>query len=184
MKSNDRARGGQTPTFEDIRRWDAEHVWHPFTQMREYLAAEPLVVERAEGHYLIDDRGRRLFDGTSALWCNLLGHRVPEIDAAVADQLGRFAHSTLLGATHPAAAELARRLVEIAPAGLAHVFFSDNGATAVEAALKIAFQHRLLTRPDAARDATFLAIEQAYHGDTLGAAAVGGVALFHETFRP
>ena len=108
--------------------------------MREYLAAEPLVVERAEGNYLIDDRGRRLFDGTSALWCNLLGHRVPEIDAAVAEQLARFAHTTLLGTTHPAVATLARRLVEIAPAGLNHVFFSDSGATAVEAALKMAFQ--------------------------------------------
>src|SRR6185436_6949123 len=129
------------PTPDEIRRWDAEHVWHPFTQMREYLAAEPLVVVRAEGHYLIDDRGRRFFDGTSALWCNLLGHRVPEIDAAVRGQLDRVAHSTLLGMTHPPAAELARRLVEIAPPGLVHVFFSDNGATAVEAALKIAFQY-------------------------------------------
>ena len=144
MKSNASAGGGQTP--EDIRRWDAEHVWHPFTQMQEYLATEPLVVVDADGHYLIDDRGRRLFDGTSALWCNLLGHRVPEIDAAVADQLGRFAHTTLLGTTHPGVAALARRLVEIAPRGLNHVFFSDNGATAVESALKIAFQYRLLTQ--------------------------------------
>ena len=131
---------------DDIRRWDADHVWHPFTQMRSTSPTEPLVVVRAEGNYLIDDRGRRLFDGTSALWCNLLGHRVPEIDAAVAEQLGRFAHTTLLGTTHPGVAELARRLVEIAPAGLNHVFFSDNGATAVEAALKIAFQYRLLTQ--------------------------------------
>ena len=170
---------------DDIRRWDVDHLWHPFTQMAEYAEAEPLVVERAEGHYLIDDRGRRYFDATSALWCNLFGHRVPEIDAAVRAQLDRFAHSTLLGATHPAAAELARRLVEIAPAGLTRVFFSDDGATAVEAALKIAFQFRLLTRgEEAARQATFLAVEDAYHGDTLGAAAVGGVALFHETFRP
>ena len=170
---------------EDVRRWDREHVWHPFTQMAEYGALPPLVVVDADGHYLIDDEGRRYFDATSALWCNLLGHRVPEIDAAVREQLGRFAHTTLLGTTHPAAAELARRLVEIAPAGLDHVFFSDDGATAVEAALKMAFQYRRLTRgEDAAREATFLSIEHAYHGDTLGAAAVGGVALFHETFRP
>jgi len=174
-----------TPSPDDVRLWDVQHLWHPFTQMAEYAATEPLVVERADGHYLVDDRGRHYFDATSALWCNLFGHRVPEIDAAVRAQLDRFAHSTLLGATHPAAAELARRLVEIAPAGLTRVFLSDNGATAVEAALKIAFQHRLLTRGEAAaRDATFLAIENAYHGDTLGAAAVGGVALFHETFRP
>jgi len=172
-------------TDNDVRRWDAEHVWHPFTQMQEYLATEPLVVVSAEGHYLIDDRGRRLFDGTSALWCNLFGHRVPEIDSAVIEQLGRFAHTTLLGTTHPAVATLARRLVEVAPPGLNHVFFSDSGATAVEAALKIAFQYRLLTQGKAAADkATYLSLGNAYHGDTLGAAAVGGVELFHDVFKP
>lgn len=172
-------------SLDDIRRWDAEHVWHPFTQMQEYLATEPLVVVAAEGNYLIDDRGRRLFDGTSALWCNLLGHRVPEIDAAVAAQLGRFAHTTLLGTTHPGVAELARRLVEVAPSGLNHVFFSDNGATAVESALKIAFQYRLLTQgKEAATRAVYLSLDNAYHGDTLGAAAVGGVELFHDIFKP
>lgn len=174
-----------TPSSDDIRRWDREHLWHPFTQMQEYLASEPLVVVAAQGHYLIDDRGRRYFDGTSALWCNLLGHRVPEIDAAVAEQLGRFAHTTLLGTTHPGAAELARRLVEMAPEGLNHVFFSDNGATAVESALKIAFQYRLLTLgKEAAEKAVYLSLDNAYHGDTLGAAAVGGVELFHDLFKP
>jgi adenosylmethionine-8-amino-7-oxononanoate aminotransferase len=169
----------------EIRRWDAAHLWHPFTQMAEYLADDPLVVVAAEGHDIVDDHGRRLFDATSALWCNLFGHRVPQIDAAIRAQLERFAHSTLLGATHPGAAELARRLVEIAPSGLEHVFFSDDGATAVESALKIAFQHRLLTRgSEVAKDAVYLSLDNAYHGDTLGAAAVGGVALFHETFRP
>src|SRR4051812_18781733 len=167
------------------RQWDADHVWHPFTQMREYLASEPLVVVDADGNYLIDDRGRRLFDGTSALWCNLFGHRVPEIDAAISEQLARFAHSTLLGTTHPAVAELARRLVEIAPAGLNHVFFSDSGATAVESALKIAFQYRLLTQgKEAAQQAVYLSLANAYHGDTLGAAAVGGVEQFHDIFKP
>ena len=173
------------PSADEIRRWDLAHVWHPFSQMAEYAAGDPLVVVEAEGHYLHDDRGRRLFDATSALWCNLLGHRVPEIDAAVREQLGRLAHSTLLGATHPPAAELARRLVEIAPPGLNRVFFSDDGATAVEAALKIAFQYRRLTRgPGAVERATYLSLADGYHGDTLGAAAVGGVELFHETFRP
>jgi adenosylmethionine-8-amino-7-oxononanoate aminotransferase len=177
--------GPRAPTAADIRRWDVDHLWHPFSQMAEYAAADRLVVEEADGHYLVDDRGRRLFDATSALWCNLFGHRVPEIDAAVAAQLGRVAHSTLLGATHPAAAELARRLVEIAPSGLSHVFFSDDGATAIEAALKIAFQYRLLTQGKAAAErAVYLSFDNAYHGDTLGAAAVGGVELFHETFRP
>jgi len=168
-----------------VHQWDAEHVWHPFTQMQEYLSGEPLVVTAAEGHYLIDDSGRRLFDATSALWCNLFGHRVPEIDAAITEQLGRFAHTTLLGTTHPAVAELARKLVEIAPRGLNHVFFSDNGATAVESALKIAFQYCLLTQGKAAADhAVYLSLDNAYHGDTLGAAAVGGVELFHDVFKP
>jgi adenosylmethionine-8-amino-7-oxononanoate aminotransferase len=173
------------PTLDEIRRWDVDHVWHPFSQMAEYAETEPLVVVGAEGRSLIDDRGRRLFDATSALWCNLFGHRVPEIDTAIARQLERVAHSTLLGATHPPAAELARKLVGIAPEGLTHVFFSDDGATAVESALKMAFQYRLQTRgPEAAARATYLSFDNAYHGDTLGAAAVGGVALFHETFRP
>src|SRR4030095_17226770 len=168
-----------------FREWDAAHVWHPFTQMQEYLATEPLMVVSAEGHYLIDDRGRRLFDGTSALWCNLFGHRVPEIDAAITEQLGRFAHTTLLGTTHPAVAERAKALVEVAPKGLNHVFFSDSGATAVEAALKIAFQFRLLTHGKAAAEnAVYLSLDNAYHGDTLGAAAVGGVELFSDIFKP
>ncbi len=174
-----------TASRDEVRRWDVDHVWHPFTQMAEYAATEPLVVVGAEGNHLLTDDGRRLFDATSALWCNVLGHRVPEIDEAIRQQLDRIAHSTLLGATHPPVAELARRLVELAPRGLTRVFFSDDGATAVEAALKIAFQHRLLTRGrDAAAEGLFLSLDDAYHGDTLGAAAVGGVALFHETFRP
>jgi adenosylmethionine-8-amino-7-oxononanoate aminotransferase len=174
-----------TPDPFLFRQWDAEYVWHPYAQMQEYLATEPLMVVSAEGNYLIDDRGRRLFDGTSALWCNLLGHRVPEIDAAIIEQLGRFAHTTLLGTTHPAAAELAKKLVDIAPKGLNHVFFSDNGATAVEAALKIAFQYRLLKQGKAAAEkAEYLSLDNAYHGDTLGAAAVGGVELFHDIFKP
>ncbi len=171
--------------LDAIRRWDIEHLWHPFTQMSEYAATDPLVVVEAEGHALVDAKGRRYFDGTSALWCNLFGHRVPAIDAAVRAQLDRVAHSTLLGATHPPAVELARRLTEVVPPGLSHVFYSDDGATAVEAALKMAFQHRLLTQgPAAARDSVYLSLDNAYHGDTLGAAAVGGVALFHEIFRP
>ncbi len=174
-----------SPTPGEVRAWDLLHLWHPFTQMAEYAASDPLVIVAGDGAYLIDDRGRRYFDATSALWCNLFGHRVPEIDAAVSSQLGRLAHSTLLGATHPGAAELARRLAEVAPPGLTRVFLSDNGATAVEAALKIAFQHRLLTQGRAAAErATYLSFENAYHGDTLGAAAVGGVELFHDLFRP
>jgi len=175
----------QPPTWEEIRRWDLDHVWHPFTPMAEYAAGNPPVFTGGRGHYLTDDQGRRYLDGTSAMWCNLFGYRVPELDAAVSAQLHRLAHSTLQGATHPPAAELAHRLAALAPSGLTRVFFSGDGATAIEAALKIAFQYRLRTKGHrAARTAVYVSLSSAYHADTLTAAGVGGVALFHGLFRP
>src|SRR3954471_9259018 len=128
-------------TIEDLRAQDRDHVWHPFTALADWAAAEPLVIARAEGVYLYDVQGRRYLDGVSSLWCNVHGHRHPALDAAVREQLDKVAHSTLLGASHPAAIELARRLVERAPEGLTRVFYSDDGATAVEVALKMAFQY-------------------------------------------
>ena len=124
----------------DLDRMDLEAVWHPFTQMKEYAGATPVVIDRARGPWLFDTRGRRYIDGVASLWVGVHGHRDPDIDRAVRRQLGRVAHSTLLGLGSTAAAECATRLVEIAPAGLEHVFFSDNGSTAVEVALKMAFQ--------------------------------------------
>src|SRR3954464_7366625 len=126
------------PTIDELKRWDRDHVWHAFTQMAEY---EPLLIGRAEGCTLSDVDGRRYIDGVSSLWCNVHGHRHPKIDAAVREQLDRVAHSTMLGLSHPPAIELARRLVEIAPAGLTRVFYSDSGSTATEIALKMAFQY-------------------------------------------
>ena len=121
---------------------DHRHLWHPFTQQRDWRAeAEPLVIERGEGTDLIDADGRRYIDGVSSLWCNVHGHRHPLIDAAIREQLDRVAHSTMLGLTHPGAAELAARLVELAPPGLTRVFYSDSGSTAIEIALKMAFQY-------------------------------------------
>jgi adenosylmethionine-8-amino-7-oxononanoate aminotransferase len=161
---------------------DKKFVWHPFTPMRQWTDGAPLVIERAEGNYLIDSDGRRYLDGVSSLWVNVHGHGRPEIDQAIRDQLERMAHSTLLGLSHPTAAELAARLVACAPPGLARVFYSDNGSTAVEIALKLAFQFwQLAGRPEKRR---FVHLEQAYHGDTLGAVAVGGIPLFHATFGP
>jgi adenosylmethionine-8-amino-7-oxononanoate aminotransferase len=161
---------------------DKKYVWHPFTPMRQWTDGAPLVIERAEGNYLIDSDGRRYLDGVSSLWVNVHGHGRPEIDQAIRDQLDRMAHSTLLGLSHPTAAELAARLVACAPPGLARVFYSDNGSTAVEIALKLAFQFwQLGGRPEKRR---FVHLEQAYHGDTLGAVAVGGIPLFHATFGP
>src|SRR6185503_18136445 len=156
-----------SPSLEDLKRWDRNHVWHAFTQMAEY---EPLLIERAEGCTLIDVDGRRYIDGVSSLWCNIHGHRHPRIDAAVRRQLDQVAHVTLLGMAHSTTVRLARRLVEIAPAGLNHVFFSDDGATAVEVALKMAFQYWRQCRAGSTHEnqrTKYLAWENAYHGDTL-----------------
>jgi adenosylmethionine-8-amino-7-oxononanoate aminotransferase len=124
-----------------LRAADKAHVWHPFTQMAEWAAGEPVVIAAGEREFLIDTDGRRYVDGVSSLWCNVHGHRRPEIDAGVREQLGRIAHSTLLGLASGPSIELAARLVQIAPKGLTRVFYSDSGATAVEIALKMAFQY-------------------------------------------
>ncbi len=168
--------------YDTLARWDREHLWHPFTQMRGFVQEELLIITRGEGVYLYDHQGRRYLDGVASLWCNVHGHRRPELDRAVAAQLGRIAHSTLLGLAHPPAIELARRLAEIAPSGLTRVFYSDDGSTAVEVALKMAFQYWVNRgRPEKRR---FLKLSGGYHGDTLGAVAVGGIPLFHQTYRP
>lgn len=170
-----------TPTPE-LQRLDKAHVWHPFTQMEEWAPDETLVIERAEGCHLIDSDGRRYLDGISSLWVTVHGHGHPALTAAIKAQLDRVAHSTLLGAANVPAIELAARLAALAPAGLGRVFYSDSGSTAVEIALKMAFQYWQLTgQPKKSR---FLRLEEAYHGDTLGAVAVGGISLFHEIFGP
>jgi adenosylmethionine-8-amino-7-oxononanoate aminotransferase len=168
--------------YDTLARWDREHLWHPFTQMRGFSQEELLIITRGEGVYLYDLQGRRYLDGVASLWTNIHGHRRPELDQALAAQLAEIAHSTLLGLAHPPAIRLARRLAEIAPPGLTRVFFSDDGSTTVEVALKLACQYwQLRGRPEKQR---FLKLSGAYHGDTLGAVAVGGIPLFHETYRP
>ncbi len=177
-----------------LRRWDIDHVWHGFTQMAEYGQTEPIVVERAEGCWLIDTDGRRYLDGVASLWCNVHGHHRREIDDAVRRQLDRVAHSTLLGIAHEPAILLARKLVELAAPlandgdPLTHVFFSDSGSTAVEVALKIAFQYWRQRSPERGgprpEKTHFIALNQSYHGDTLGSVSVGGMELFHGIFKP
>lgn len=166
---------------DDLRRWDREHVWHAFTQMAEY---EPFIIERGEGCYLYDIDGNRYLDGVSSLWCNVHGHNHPRLNAAIIAQLERVAHVTNLGVSNPAAIELARRLVERTPAGLEHVFFSSDGASAVEVALKMAFQYWRQRENPRPEKTSYIAYEHAYHGDTIGSVSVGGVARFHQMFGP
>jgi adenosylmethionine-8-amino-7-oxononanoate aminotransferase len=157
-------------------------LWHPFTPMQSWAEEPQLAIERAEGNFLIDTEGRRYLDGVSSLWTNVHGHNHPMLNQAIVDQVHKVSHTTLLGLSSPPAEELADALVRITPEGLNHVFYSDSGSTAVEIALKQAFQYwQLLGRPQKRQ---FVHLEQAYHGDTLGAVAVGGIDLFHHIFGP
>jgi adenosylmethionine-8-amino-7-oxononanoate aminotransferase len=166
-------------TFEEL---DRGYLWHPFTPMREWLAEPPLVIERADGNELIDTEGRRYLDGVSSLWVNVHGHAHPAINAAIAEQLAKVAHSTLLGLASTPSILLAEKLVSLAPHGLTRVFFSDSGSTAVEVALKIAFQFQQLR--GFSRRIKFLALRNAYHGDTIGSVSLGGIDTFHRVFQP
>jgi len=167
-----------------LRQADRAHLWHPFTQMAEWAAGDTVVVASAEREFLIDTDGNRYIDGTSSLWCNLHGHRRREIDEAIRAQLNQVAHSTLLGLASAPSIELAERLVAVAPDGLTRVFYSDSGATAVEVALKMAFQYWRQCRPPRPAKTAFVCLDLAYHGDTLGAVSVGGIDLFHSLYRP
>jgi adenosylmethionine-8-amino-7-oxononanoate aminotransferase len=169
---------------ETLTAADRDHLWHPFTQQRGWEEEEPVIVERAAGAELIDARGRRYIDGVSSLWCNVHGHRHPRIDRAVRAQLDRVAHSTMLGLSHPPGIRLARKLVELAPDGLTRVFYSDSGSSATEIALKMAFQYWQQRGSEHARRTRFVALRDAYHGDTVGAVSVGGIDLFHSRYRP
>ena len=168
---------------DHLRELDRTHVWHPFTQQQGWEADEPpLIIERGEGVRLFDTDGNSYLDGVSSLWCTVHGHQREEIDQAVREQLGRVAHSTMLGLSHPGAIQLAAKLSAIAPEGLSRVFYSDSGSTAVEIALKMAFQfHAQNGQPERTQ---FVKMRDAYHGDTIGSVSVGGMDLFHQTYRP
>jgi adenosylmethionine-8-amino-7-oxononanoate aminotransferase len=163
---------------------DHRHLWHPFTQQLGWCDSEPLAIESGEGTDLIDTNGRRYIDGVSSLWCNVHGHAHPAIDDAIREQLERVAHSTMLGLTHPGAAELAARLVELAPPGLNRVFYSESGSTAVEIALKMAFQYWRQRDGGRQQRDSFICLTDAYHGDTIGSVSVGGIDTFHSAFGP
>ena len=170
-----------SPTPEQLAAWDRRHVWHAFTQMAEY---EPFIVERAHGCTLVGIDGREYLDGVSSLWCNVHGHRHPTIDAAIRAQLDQVAHVTSLGMSHPVTIRLAKRLADLAPGALEHVFFSSDGSSAVEVALKLAFQYWRQRGEPRPEKSLYIALADAYHGDTLGSVSVGGVARFHEMFHP
>lgn len=169
-------------TTADLRQLDNSHVWHPFTPMLEQAREETPVIAAGEGFYLIDIDGRRYLDGVSSLWCNVHGHRVPEIDRAIRDQLDRIAHSTLLGLSNVPSIRLAADLVRRVPTGLTRVFYSDNGSTAVEAALKMAYQYYRQRGNKSENRDLFVSLSGAYHGDTVGSVSVGGIDLFHATY--
>ncbi|MDD5771964.1 MAG: adenosylmethionine--8-amino-7-oxononanoate transaminase [bacterium] len=162
---------------------DKKYIWHPFTQMKDYCSEVPLIIEKGKGVYLYDIYGNKYIDGVSSLWLTVHGHQKKELNDAFRSQLKKIAHSTLLGLSHPAAIELAEKLINIAPKGLTKLFYSDNGATSVEIALKIAFQYWKQKADPEPKKKNFIAFKNAYHGDTVGAVSVGGIGLFHQCYR-
>jgi len=169
----------------DGRSWverDAAVVWHGFTQMGAYAQNAPVVVERADGHYVYDADDNAYLDAISSLWVNTLGHRVPELDAALRDQLDRGAHTTMLGNGNRAVVELSEALARVVPVDAPHFLYAGDGASAVEQALKIAFQY-WANRGVTGRT-TFLAFGDAYHGDTIGALSVGDGGFGTDLFEP
>jgi adenosylmethionine-8-amino-7-oxononanoate aminotransferase len=169
-------------TSRELAELDRTVLWHPFTQQQGWLEEDFPVIERADGTTLYDTAGNAYIDGVSSLWCTVHGHRHPAIDMAIKDQVDRVAHSTMLGLSHVPAIELAQRLVEIAPEGLSRVFYSDNGSTACEIALKMAYQW-WYQKGEWWRSG-FVCLRNSYHGDTIGSVSVGGIELFHNLYRP
>lgn len=175
---------GQRPAARRIEAADKRHLWHPFTQMQDWGKEPQVIIERGRGTYLTDILGKKYLDGVSSLWVTVHGHRKKEIDRAVSAQIRKIAHSTLLGLSNVPAVLLAERLVQIAPPGLTRVFYSDSGSTAVEIALKIAFQYWQQKGPKYRTKTGFISLREAYHGDTIGSVSVGGIDLFHKIYRP
>jgi len=167
---------------KQLREWDRRHVWHPFTQMQEWEQEEPIVIARGEGSWLVDTDGKRYLDGVASMWTNVHGHCRFELNEALKAQVDRLEHSTLLGLASEQSIILARRLAEITPAGLDRFFYSDNGSTAMEVAVKMAFQYQL--HKGRGERSRFITFRHAYHGDTLGAVSVGGIDIYHTTFKP
>ncbi|WP_369902732.1 adenosylmethionine--8-amino-7-oxononanoate transaminase [Bacillus manliponensis] len=167
-------------TYEELAKKNKDYVWHPFTQMKDYIEEDPVIIERGEGRKLYDVNGNGYWDGVSSIWLNVHGHQVPELDEAIREQLNKVAHSTLLGLANVPSILLAEKLVEIVPDGLKKVFYSDSGATSVEIAIKMAFQYwQHKGKPEKKK---FITMKEAYHGDTIGAVSVGAIDMFHQVY--
>jgi adenosylmethionine-8-amino-7-oxononanoate aminotransferase len=171
--------------MHSLAKLDHQYVWHPFTQMRDWLKSEPIVIAKGRGAMLEDVHGRKYLDANSSIWTNLHGHNHPKINAAIAKQLRKIAHSSALGLANEPAALLAQRLISAANPPrlprLEKVFYSDDGSTATEVALKLAYEFTRRTRRS--KSPRFLSLEGAYHGDTIGAVSLGHIDLFHKSYR-
>jgi adenosylmethionine---8-amino-7-oxononanoate aminotransferase len=167
---------------EQLREWDKRHVWHPFTQMQDWDRDDQIIITRGEGSWLIDSDGNRYLDGVASMWTNVHGHCRKELNEALKEQVDRLEHSTLLGLASEQSIILAHRLAEIMPTGLDRFFYSDNGSTAMEVAVKMAYQYQ--SHKGCPERSRFITFRNAYHGDTLGAVSVGGIDIYHTTFRP
>jgi len=172
---------GEKVDINKLEIWDKKIVWHPFTQMAEYEKYKPLIIVKGEGNYLIDINGKKYLDGVCSIWCNVHGHNVKELNEALYDQANKIAHSTLLGAANLPSILLAKALLDIAPKNLKHVFYSDDGSTAMEVALKMAYQYHKMKGDN--NRYLFVKLSGAYHGDTIGSVSLGGVDLFHSLYK-
>ncbi|MDE3838869.1 adenosylmethionine--8-amino-7-oxononanoate transaminase [Bacillus methanolicus] len=171
---------GETLSYDELAEKNKRYLWHPFTQMKEYIEDDPVIIASGDGRKLRDVQGNEYWDGVSSIWLNVHGHRVPELDQAIRDQLDKIAHSTLLGMANIPAILLAEKLIQLMPPGLAKVFYSDSGATAVEIAIKMAFQYwQHKGQPQKQR---FITMKEAYHGDTIGAVSVGAIDIYHKAY--
>nr|WP_281276806.1 aminotransferase class III-fold pyridoxal phosphate-dependent enzyme [Desulfoglaeba alkanexedens] len=163
-----------SPRTRQLEEDDKKYLWHPFTQMSDWIQEEIVIIEEGDGCWLKDVDGRRYLDGVSSLWTNVHGHRKEPLDRALKDQVDKIAHSTLLGLTNVPAIQLAKELIEIAPQGLTRVFYSDSGSTAVEIALKMAFQYHQQCPRGYPSKTRYVCLSNSYHGDTIGSVSVGG----------
>ncbi len=167
-----------------LEKLDKMYLWHPFTQMQDWDKEQQIIIESGKGSLLTDIHGSVYLDGVSSLWVTVHGHGKKEIDAAIVAQLKKIGHTTLLGLSNVPALRLAEKLSKIAPKGLSKIFYSDSGSTAVEIALKIAFQYWQQKGPEYQHKTGFLSLTEAYHGDTIGSVSVGGIDLFHRIYKP